>query len=535
VAVTPIPAGYSIGRRVKPTSIRAADVDDSNAPESSTTQGQSNVPTQSLGQHNIPTTQSLGQHNIPTANPLNINRIGMATQMLSTVTAASALAGTVAPGRVYQFLQPKKNTGKMSGTPGAGASGGPPGSGPPAGSGPPHAPGPPGGGGAGGGGGAAGSGGGGNGKLGGNPPEEFNGKRSKANAFMNQFNLYRLSNYDAEQMVVPMKRATLLLGFIKGPLVDNWVKSWTQWAINQFAISHRPPTDEYYWTQISNGFQTAFQDTGTRERAEKELHMLRWDPESVDMFLARFESLAKAVDFKLDANPTKSILARKLPFSMVDHLYKVVKPGTYPEYCEAIHQFHADNTAVQNLKGHQDKSALYMKGKDGLYTKKDRKNLLGGYTANEWAKILGVDQSKIEIPKRSDAMDASARSRSKFQRTKGHTGTTKPDPYTQRKEGHCFHCNRQGHISKYCSDKSDSDSKKKRTSIKGRTAKSNRSTSSSDANVSDSSSEEETDNEVDSFIKQAKALKTENQLHILQMAIEAERGKKVDLGDEEDF
>jgi hypothetical protein len=141
VAVAPVPAGYSIGRRVKPTSIRAADVDDSNAPESSTNQGQSNVPTQSLGQHNVPTTQSLGQHNVPTTNPLDIHRIGMATQTLSTATAASALVGKVAPGRVYQFLQPKKNTGKTSSTPGAGASGGPPGSGPP------HAPGPPGGGG----------------------------------------------------------------------------------------------------------------------------------------------------------------------------------------------------------------------------------------------------------------------------------------------------------------------------------------------------------------------------------------------------
>jgi hypothetical protein len=423
----------------------------------------------------------------------------MATQTLSTAAAALTLAGTVAPGPNYQFLRPVKNTGKTSGTSGAGASGGPPGSGPPGGSGPPHAPGPPGGGGAGGGGGAAGGGGGGNGKLGGNPPEEFNGEHSKANAFMNQFNLYRLSNYDTEQMVVPMKRAMLLLGFIKGPLVDDWVKRWTQWAINQFAINHRPPTDEYYWTEISNGFQTAFQDTGARERAEKELHMLRWDPESVDTFLARFESLAEAADFELDANPTKSILARKLPFSMVDHLYKVVKPGTYPEYCEAIRQFHADNTAVQNMKGHQDKGALYTKGQDDLYMKKDRKNLLGGYTANEWAKILGIDQSKIEMPKRSDAMDTSARFRSKFQRTKGRTGTTKPDPDTQRKEGRCFHCNKQGHVSRNCPDRSESNSKKKKTSIKGRTAKSSRSTFSSDAD--DSSSGEETDNEVDSFIK----------------------------------
>jgi hypothetical protein len=230
---------------------------------------------------------------------------------------------------------------------------------------------------------------------------------------------------------------------------------------------------------------------------------------------------------------------------MVDHLYKVVKLGTYPEYCEAIRQFHADNTAVQNLKGHQDKGALYTKGQDdlytkeqeGLYTKKDRKYLLGGYTANEWAKILGIDQAKIEMPRRSDAMDTSARSRSKFQRTKGRTGTTKPDPDTQRKEGRCFHCNKQGHTSRNCPDRSDPNSKKKKTLSKGRAAKAKTSTSSASSSNADvsSSEEEESDREVDSFLKQAKALKTENQLHILQMAIEAERGKKVDLGDEEDF
>jgi hypothetical protein len=222
---------------------------------------------------------------------------------------------------------------------------------------------------------------------------------------------------------------------------------------------------------------------------------------------------------------------------MVDHLYKVVKPGTYPEYCEAIRQFHADNTAVQNLKGHQDKGALYTKGQDGLYTKKDRKNLLGGYMANEWAKILGIDQSKIEMPRRSDAMDTSARSRSKFQRTKGRTGTTKPDPDTQRKEGRCFHCNKQGHASRNCPDRRNPSSKKKKTSSKNRAVKAKTSTSSASSSNADvsSSEEEESDREVDSFLKQAKALKTKNQLHILQMAIEAERGKKVDLGDEEDF
>jgi hypothetical protein len=95
----------------------------------------------------------------------------------------------------------------------------------------------------------------------------------------------------------------------------------------------------------------------------------------------------------------------------------------------------------------------------------------------------------------------------------------------------------QGHESRNCPNRRDPNSKKKKTPSKGRAAKAKTSTSSassSDAGVS-SSEEEESDRAVDSFLKEAKALKTKNQLHILQMAIEAERGKKVDLGDEEDF
>ena len=85
---------------------------------------------------------------------------------------------------------------------------------------------PGGGGGPPGGGGPAGGGGGGD-KLGGNPPPEFDGDRSYANHFMNKFNLYRLTNMEAVQMRVPMKCTALLLSFIKGPNVDDWVQQRT--------------------------------------------------------------------------------------------------------------------------------------------------------------------------------------------------------------------------------------------------------------------------------------------------------------------
>ena len=62
---------------------------------------------------------------------------------------------------------------------------------------------------------------------------------------MNEFNLYHITNIDAEQMVNPMKRVALFLGFIKGPMVKDWVKCWTNWVIAQMNMG-RPMMDEYF-------------------------------------------------------------------------------------------------------------------------------------------------------------------------------------------------------------------------------------------------------------------------------------------------
>ena len=51
---------------------------------------------------------------------------------------------------------------------------------------------------------------------------------------MNKFNLYRLANMEAVQMRVPMKRAALLLSFIKGPNIDDWVQQRTNEILDRF-------------------------------------------------------------------------------------------------------------------------------------------------------------------------------------------------------------------------------------------------------------------------------------------------------------
>ena len=83
------------------------------------------------------------------------------------------------------------------------------------------------------------------GKLGGNPPSEFNGDHALADTFINELNLYCITNVDAEQMMSPMKWAALFLGFIKGCNVKDWVKNWTNWTIRELTAG-RPLNNDLY-------------------------------------------------------------------------------------------------------------------------------------------------------------------------------------------------------------------------------------------------------------------------------------------------
>ena len=152
---------------------------------------------------------------------------------------------------------------------------------------------------------------------------------------MNKFNLYHLTNFDMEQMINPLKRTMLFLGFIKGPNIKDWVKCWTMWTVNEFTTGQLS-MDDHYWNTIMQAFQQTFQDTGARERAEDQLRKLAFSPNAVDIFITQFKSLAHKATYCLDDKPTISLFTSKLPYKMVDHIYKVVRPGTFAQWAEAV-------------------------------------------------------------------------------------------------------------------------------------------------------------------------------------------------------
>jgi len=249
-------------------------------------------------------------------------------------------------------------------------------------------------------------------------------------------------------MMNPMKRAVLMLGFIKGPNVKDWTKRWTNWMINEFTTG-RPTMDEHYWSEVARGFQIAFQDTGARERAEDKLRHLAFIPNEVDTFITQFESLATEATYDLDAQPTLSLYVSKLPFKMVDHIYKVVRPVDFQGWADATRQYHQDNTAVQNIRGifeETPKKTSTTGGKPKMSTQ-----LL--------ARILGV---KMPTPN-PNAMDMRAdrtRSNNWKQGTKGRAANTKDETTEWRKKVQCYNCHQNGHIARLCPKKNDDKGKK---------------------------------------------------------------------------
>ena len=208
VSTQPVPSSLGLGRSsINPSTIQAADIDEEGHTQSPYQDHQHN--------HMATTTQTFAGTSTGAAT---LTLAGQSTP----VSAPLVKSFTSKPGC-------RGNTGtshKVSlGGPGGPGGGGFPGGGFPSGGG---APGGGGGGPPGGGRGPLGGrGGGGDSKLRGNPLPEFNSDRSYVNHFMNKFNLYRLANMEAVQMRVPMKCAALLLSFIKGPNVDDWVQQRT--------------------------------------------------------------------------------------------------------------------------------------------------------------------------------------------------------------------------------------------------------------------------------------------------------------------
>ena len=116
------------------------------------------------------------------------------------------------------------------------------------------------------------------------------------------------------------------------------------------------------------------------------------------------------------------------------------------------------------------------------------------------------------------------RSYSKNKGSKGRVSSTKEDPETQRREGRCFTCNRQGHLSRNCPDKTAQTSDKGK--VKARTAETEPVESYDD--IESMTIEER----AKALLRLGRSMEEEEKISILMKAIEADKGAE---GEDMDF
>jgi hypothetical protein len=202
------------------------------------------------------------------------------------------------------------------------------------------------------------------------------------------------------------------------------------------------------------------------------------------------------------------MFAAKLPYKMMQHILLVVKPIGFQDWVLAVQNYHKDNTLVQNV------AAI---GMDGTGRKNKPFNKTG-FSPQQWAKILNV-----KMPLDPNTMDTRADRSCSFNRNKGSCRRTSTTEDTQKQcaEGHCFTCNKQGHILQNCPDKTQ----KKKPQAKAKKAE----TSDQDSN---SKTKSPKPMDLDTYVQLGKSLPEDTKIVIIRKAIEAEQGAE---GDDMDF
>jgi hypothetical protein len=99
----------------------------------------------------------------------------------------------------------------------------------------------------------------------GSPLNVFNGTRDKVDSFLQAFGLYQAINSQHIMMREPYNRIMMMLSYMKGPKIDDWVQE--KATLLETAVSNGTanPNDEHVWNMFIEEFTDAFTDTTRRE------------------------------------------------------------------------------------------------------------------------------------------------------------------------------------------------------------------------------------------------------------------------------
>jgi hypothetical protein len=268
------------------------------------------------------------------------------------------------------------------------------------------------------------------GRLRGEIPDTFNGDRKKSELLKQQFKIYKGLNDNHEIMTVPYFRAMQFLSLIRGPLVDDWVSDQVNELMERATDVNNPVprTEEVHWTALQTAFDSAFTDTAKKQNAHNALQQLQMRGDDLDSYVATFKHLAKQAGYPLAEAGTVHLFALNLKPGLMDSiLHRDVQPDTFDEWVDAA------RTELQKyFKRLSYKSP--------------------NFTKYRWMQPRKQEQQPYRHPNdRTVPMDVDQPVFTQVRTVR--RAYTEVDKDRFKKEGRCFYCDNQGHISKYCPKK----------------------------------------------------------------------------------
>ena len=137
-----------------------------------------------------------------------------------------------------------------------------------------------------------------NGRLKSTTPAIFNGNRENTKQFSQEFSLYRMINQETGVMRNAYTRTALVLLFMRGPTINNWVLQQTERLfvrcngdmMNGILPTHQTH-DKWLWEDFGHDFQRVFADTASEQQAYGKLANYIMNNKSIDEYTAQFEHL----------------------------------------------------------------------------------------------------------------------------------------------------------------------------------------------------------------------------------------------------
>jgi Retrotransposon gag protein/Zinc knuckle len=272
-------------------------------------------------------------------------------------------------------------------------------------------------------------------------PNIFNGTRDKVDSFLQAFRLYQAINCRHITMRDPYNRIMMMLSYMKGPKIDDWV--WEKATLLETAVLNGTanPNDEHVWNMFIEEFTDAFTDTTRREQATLDLINIQMKGEDLDTYISTFHHLCKQAGWELDAQGTilmfRRGLKRPLTMAIVEQTHP--RPQTlqgWYQVARAHHVAYAENKVTFA----------------NLFLRNDMRNkweqALKGKGKSWWRNDDAMDVDTVNIT--SGSGGGTQPRQGQYNRA---AFLTNKERKVLLKERHCFNCRAQGHMSKQCPKK----------------------------------------------------------------------------------